>query len=274
MSVEKFKTAVDSGDILGAILSLDTFLSPNTIHFSLGWTNALVYAIRNDMGCLVPIMLEREFYPNTQCKQGKSALHFAIECIPRDMGIVKALLGAGANVNLSDDDDWTPLHYASRWGDAEVAKLLLDRGADVSLPDSEGDLPIHIATRYGNEEMLRVLLNAGSNPNIKDGSAKTPLLIAVIWGHVGIIKLLLKAGVEVDARDSRGRAALHYLDQHGDHPQTQEIALALLKAGASVYTKDNTNHTPIESVRRARCIRLARLLEESTITVGVQECEI
>lgn len=39
----------------------------------------------------------------------------------------KLLIDAGANVNLKDANQNTPLHYAAGYGQAESVKLLVDR---------------------------------------------------------------------------------------------------------------------------------------------------
>lgn len=48
------------------------------------------------------------------------------------MDIVKALLSAGAYVNIVNDSNETPLHHAKT---VEILQLLVDAGADVDIQD-------------------------------------------------------------------------------------------------------------------------------------------
>lgn len=46
--------------------------------------------------------------------------------------IVELLLENHADVNLSEDFHWTPLHFAAANGHLELVQLLIRRGADVN----------------------------------------------------------------------------------------------------------------------------------------------
>ena len=46
--------------------------------------------------------------------------------------LIKLLVEKGANVNLLDFHDTSPLHYACTWGWLETVKLFLSEGADIN----------------------------------------------------------------------------------------------------------------------------------------------
>ena len=57
----------------------------------------------------------------------------------------------GVDVNVQNDSDGlfndgeeTPLHIACRYSNAEVVKLLLDKGANVEIQNQEDNTPLHI----------------------------------------------------------------------------------------------------------------------------------
>uniref|UniRef100_H2Z5E7 Uncharacterized protein n=1 Tax=Ciona savignyi TaxID=51511 RepID=H2Z5E7_CIOSA len=57
-------------------------------------------------------------------KSGATALHVA--AAKGYIDVIRLLLQSGMDVNLRDNDGWTPLHAASHWSQQEAAKLLAD----------------------------------------------------------------------------------------------------------------------------------------------------
>ena len=80
-----------------------------------------------------------------------SALHIAIrEDHPK---IAKFLIDWGAEIDVLDRKDFTPLHNAAWNGNLEMTKLLLDAGADINASTYEGDTPLSLAQ---NNDQARV----------------------------------------------------------------------------------------------------------------------
>jgi ankyrin repeat protein len=73
----------------------------------------------------------------------------------------------------------TPLLFAARQGCAECAQALIDGGADVELGDPENVTPLFLAIDNLNYDTAAVLLAAGANPNRWDRWGRTPLYAAV-----------------------------------------------------------------------------------------------
>ena len=79
---------------------------------------------------------------------------------------IQALIDAGANCNATDEDGWTPLHYAAERGEAECIAVLLAAGADMSIKDNEGRTPFHLAVISLNISAAQALREAGCSTQI------------------------------------------------------------------------------------------------------------
>jgi ankyrin repeat protein len=105
----------------------------------------------------------------------------------------------------------TPLLFAAREGCRECARALLEAGANVDLPDPKGVTPLFLAIDNFHFDTAKLLIEAGANPNKWDWWGRTPLYSAVdvnTLPHGGradrrsidattsaeIIELLLEAG--------------------------------------------------------------------------------
>jgi ankyrin repeat protein len=78
------------------------------------------------------------------------ALHAAVA--GRNLGIVKAILEAGANPNAQQQSGYRPMHEAGSNANRALAELLLAHGADPSLPNDDGKSPIDLARDKGHAE--------------------------------------------------------------------------------------------------------------------------
>ena len=105
----------------------------------------------------------------------------------------------------------TPLLFAAREGCLECVRALVEAGANVDLPDPKGVTPLFLAIDNFHFDTAALLIEAGANPNKWDWWGRTPLYSAVdvnTLPHGGradrrsvdtttsteIIELLLEAG--------------------------------------------------------------------------------
>ena len=89
------------------------------------------------------------------------------------------MLRDGMLVDVSDGDDWTALHYATRYNQIDVIKHLLHEGADVNRQTRYlKDTPLHYAAYYNHTEVARLLADNGADINLKNYDNKTPFDLA------------------------------------------------------------------------------------------------
>ena len=92
---------------------------------------------------------------------------------------------------------------------AAQINAILDKGANVNASNSEGDTPLHYACRSGHKEMAMALINNGAHVNSRDKYKRTPLHRACIEAHMELAMALVDRGADVDARDVDQRTPLH-----------------------------------------------------------------
>jgi len=115
---------------------------------------------------------ETEFL-NAKDAGGLAPLHAAADA--RDLGFVDGLLAAGADPNVEDNDQETPLmHIAIRDDDGEeersaddaIAAALIARGASVaSAADAFGYSALHHAVNTDKKVLAQMLVRAGADSN-------------------------------------------------------------------------------------------------------------
>lgn len=125
-----------------------------------------------------------------------------------DKDALRALLKQGSNVNATQGDGTTALHWASYRDDVESADLLIRAGAKVNAANDLGATPLWSAAQNGSAAMVRRLLQAGANPNAALLLGETVLMAAAHSGNPEIVEQLIAKGANVNARAARGQTAL------------------------------------------------------------------
>ncbi len=186
---------------------------------------ALAVATAKDHLEIVRALLEAKADANLTGRDGLTPLMRAV----RDgkKGIARALLDGGADINSrSPVNGATALMYAAWNDDREMLRMLLDGGARIEARDNNGLTPLHWAAFMGNVEMTRTLLDGGADVNARNDVKGTALMIAAAKGRIDVVRLLLERGADPRLRDWRGKDAVWWAEQ-GRH---QEIAQLIRQA--------------------------------------------
>ena len=173
-----------------------------------------------------------------------------------DRASIRALLERGVDVNQSQVDGMTALHWAAHLDDLETAKLLVDAKADVKAANRYGVTPLSLACTNGNGAMVGLLLEAGADPNHKLRGDETVLMTAARTGRPGPVKALIARGADVNAKERRGQTALMWAAAEGH----AEVVEALLGAGADFRTPLPSGFTPLSFAVREGRTDAARVL--------------
>ena len=115
---------------------------------------------------------------------------------PEQIEVMKILIDAGANPNLSIIENETTLDRV--WGNDIASKLLINNGADVNgIEIFSGFTKLMGAAYAGDDIMVKYLLNHGADHTFRDYEEdKTALMFAKDRGNNKVIKLLMDAGAK------------------------------------------------------------------------------
>jgi hypothetical protein len=159
---------------------------------------------------------------NVSDADGYTALHYGARC--GDVRVVRALLNAGANVNARTRQGVTPLMSSidMMCGKPEVTLMLIRARAKVNATDSDGNTALQIATTESSVEVMKELLKRGADPNsLSNATGERPLHVASLNGLSDRVALLLTFGADVKLRNARGETALEV--SNPKHPEVRHL---------------------------------------------------
>lgn len=151
-----------------------------------------------------------------------------------DAEAVKTHLANGADVEMKDDTQDTPLHLAAMWGQLEVVQLLIDAGAEINARNKGGYTPLDKVSEFNHPEIFEYLRNQGAKTHewFKAGES---IYIAAKVGHVEAVKQNIADGVDVDKKDDQSSKTPLFLATEGGHLETVKL---LIESGANIDAKD------------------------------------
>ena len=174
------------------------------------------------------------------------------------------------DINCSDRDNWTALHWAADLGHYDIAEILLARNAVTEARTKvQGRTPLYLAAAHGHAPLIRVLLENGAAVNAAgkmDGA--TAIHKAAQHGYTEAITALIAGKADVNKRDIEGMPPLMWATQrkqlHAAHKLVAAGAdLAIrIKLGANLENSTYEGMTVLHKVARTGDVAFARLFLE------------
>ncbi|XP_071550647.1 uncharacterized protein [Panulirus ornatus] len=197
--------------------------------------------------------------------QFRTALHWA--CNRGLTAIVGCLLERGAHLGAVDVYGATPLHYAAQLNHDDTVELLVRRPCVRDDPSKEGYTALLWAAAQGADSAITVMVRHGASLTEADPRGCTALHIAAGAGHVSTVGVLLRLRAPPDVCANDGRTPLLHAAQAG-HAQIVKI---LAKAGASLDHRDNEGQCALHHAVLGGHLYLAQILIRAGTSVNVQD---
>jgi uncharacterized protein len=269
-------------DILNLLLQAHADLN---VRNNNGYTPLMLAAMNNDLDMVEFLQARGAKFDSPKDELLFAASHGDVAGIQRILASSGPARNGGGKLNLvnaSSKDGFTPLMAAASQGQTATVKALIAAGADLNVLNSAHDTALLLAIRNGHKSTILALLDAGADPKILDGGGgttllqaalymddpdivhrliaagvstssvgveangspnlNTPLMIAASKGAVHTVQILLDAHVDVNARRFEGATALMDAASSGQ----AEIVTMLLRAGADPSIKDKNGKTAMD----------------------------
>lgn len=158
--------------------------------------------------------------------------------------MVEYLLKSGADVNIWDKRNSSPLQEAAIRGRGNAVRMLLGHGADAYPTEGEGkdDPPIVKGAVAGSESVMKLLLEAEAKDiTARDRQRELALIHASMRGKRDMILLLLEKDVNIDTGLHHGQCPLISAIDKNQIP----TARLLIRRGARVDKSDEYGRLPL-----------------------------
>lgn len=236
-------------------------------------------------------ILEENADPNVQDQLGDTVLMKVVnhgQVSHEEEEFFDSLLRTKVNLDLRNNAGLTVLGRAMVFRKEIFVKRLLDAGADPNVPDKDDGTPLMVAVDVGSLDGIRWLLEAGAEVNARDRDGGTALLLAAGVGlRLDIAQRLFReAGVDPKAimdparRKQVDGAALLAAGKvvagrmpAERHRYMVEVFSLLLDAGAYVDAQDKDGYTALMAAAMKGHLEAVQILREKGANMNVRDKE-
>ena len=114
-------------------------------------------------------------------------------------------------------------------GHTEIAKALVTAGANLDVQDKDGSTALILAASDGHTEVTRALVSCGAQLNIRDKDGDTALICAVACSQPHTADVIVSSArpgtLDIDAVNSEGWTAVTRARNLGYHPLAEKMIL-------------------------------------------------
>lgn len=188
------------------------------------------------------------------------------------------------NVNMTDSDNESLLHYTVKFDCIEVSRILLSHNANVDIKNSNGDTPLMLASKMGKENFIKLFLRFNANINNKNDFGETPMHMSILNGNMDIIKFFINEKADTKALTYSNRNIAHYAVKSG---KLDVLKYIVDKINFDVNCMDGSGNTLLHYaiyinnyemvdflIKRNACIHIRNIQNETPLFIAVQKSSI
>uniref|UniRef100_A0A674EGX8 Transient receptor potential cation channel, subfamily A, member 1a n=1 Tax=Salmo trutta TaxID=8032 RepID=A0A674EGX8_SALTR len=181
-------------------------------------------------------------------------------------------------LNASDEEGNTPLHWAVKGTQRESCACLLDLGADSNILNLRLMSPLHLAVSLGHNPLVELLLShSNTDANLMGDQGNTPVMLACSVDNHEAVRLLFKYGARLCQQNKPGHYPIHAAAFAG----AKKSMLVVLQKGEEMglSTKTHINYvdksfsTPLHLAIHGGNLEAIKLCIEQGAKIDQQQCD-
>ncbi|MFT5470429.1 MAG: ankyrin repeat protein [Verrucomicrobiales bacterium] len=174
--------------------------------------------------------------------------------------VARLLIDSGAEINVrAEAENFSALGAALIGGNRKMADLLLEHGADIELKNKMNRTPVWGAIASGKPELLEYMISLGAKVNDRDSDRGIPLHDAASRNKPEMVEILLKHGASINARTDSGVTPLF----QAVFAKAPDAARMLLKHGADPDIAAGDGITPMGLAVQTNQNEIAKMLKKA-----------
>ncbi|GAB0086812.1 transient receptor potential cation channel subfamily A member 1 [Sergentomyia squamirostris] len=182
------------------------------------------------------------------------------------------------SLSCTDVQKMTPLHCASMFDHPDIVEYLVASGADINVRDKEQRSPLLLAASRGGWRTVHSLIRLGASISLKDANSRNVLHLVIMNGGrleefaMEVSKAQSQSHLLqlLNEKDNTGCSPLHYASREG-HIKSLEN---LIRLGACINLKNNNNESPLHfAARYGRFNTVRQLLDSEKGTFIINESD-
>ncbi|GAP87168.2 putative ankyrin repeat-containing domain protein [Rosellinia necatrix] len=189
--------------------------------------------------------------------------------------LVKLLLHHKADVNLTTPGYDTSLNQAIFQRDIpfDTISLMLGKGADIQKRGLMGKLPVHMAAINDRLDVMKLLKSKEANFQAKDSDGFSPLMYGLLSNSVSIVKFLLSLNAfNPDEADPKGQTPLIIATIRGDKGSLSELLSSGFERPHILNAQDFRGDTALIHAVRIDHIGIVEMLIKCGADPSVADC--
>lgn len=156
------------------------------------------------------------------------------------------------------------IQYIIKYNYVSALQNLIEKGTDLNDTDNEMNTMLHYASKYNNLEITILLLKNKANPNIVNLLSYTPLHVAVMNDNIEITKLLIQYKADLNIKDKDGCIPLHHAIRNLD------MVKLLVKNKSELNCQNCFGYTPFHRSILSNSFDVAEYLLSKNVDVNTE----